>query len=69
MFDPDPSPYRAADLDEDQSELAPDHASRARRATLPLGTQPLRTPRGWSIRLPIRAEQVWVESKRAPWRR
>jgi len=63
MFDPDPSPYRAADLDAEEAEVVCAREARARGATLPLGAQPLQTPRGWSIRLPIRSEQVWVEKR------
>jgi len=63
MFDPDPSPYRATDLDEDDANQAPGRRPPSRGSTLPLGAQPLRTPCGWSIRLPVRAEQVWVEKQ------
>jgi len=63
MFDPDPSPYRAADLDEDYADQAPGRQPPSRRSTLPLGAQPLRTPSGWSIRLRVRAENVWVEKQ------
>jgi stress response protein YsnF len=62
MFDPDPSPYRATDF-EDEPAAASGPYGGQRGSALPLAAQPLRTERGWTVRLPVRAEHVWVEKR------